>query len=440
MNTGYFSSMSSTEKDTNRSTVSSKSCVSRNFIPIVCHYDENTLITKNGELLQTIEILGINSEHISDELFNLRKLVRKSIKDHVVIPHVAFWIHTIRRQSNLDDDKPYNSYFSANIHNMWRNKNYWHDKFVNNLYLTIVYDSAITKINNFSSFVNSFFPDTMIKFEENYLKDACLKLTEVTDNIIDSLSEFGVQRLKVRLKNGEYYSNLIDFYHRIINFDKGYGYLDVSDLSDVLSSHQYIVGSNVMELHSKNNKKFIAVMSIKEYHDVSTESIDRFLRTPVEMVATEVFYFADRSEVIPEYQNQEYILRLSKDEQLRSIKGLDKIFGADANKNGYCFQQISFSIIADSNKLGIVVVREDIDLEKVFWSHLPSNFTFLTRLQPTTIDNIAALASLHNCPVGNKYNPWGKAVTLLRTEKGTPYFNSFHDNSGNSFTAFFGRE
>lgn len=36
------------------------------FIPIACHYDSNTLLTKNGELLQIIQINGINSENISD--------------------------------------------------------------------------------------------------------------------------------------------------------------------------------------------------------------------------------------------------------------------------------------------------------------------------------------------------------------------------------------
>lgn len=38
---------------------------SEDFIPIACHYDENTLLTKNGELIQIIQINGINAEHVS---------------------------------------------------------------------------------------------------------------------------------------------------------------------------------------------------------------------------------------------------------------------------------------------------------------------------------------------------------------------------------------
>ena len=85
-------------------------------------------------------------------------------------------------------------------------------------------------------------------------------------------------------------------------------------------------------------------------------------------------------------------------------------------------------------------VREDINLEKTFWAQLPGNFAFLSRMSPTILDNTAALASLHNFPTGNQYNPWGRAITLLRTERGTPYFMNFHDTEGNSNTCILGVE
>ena len=59
-------------------------------------------------------------------------------------------------------------------------------------------------------------------------------------------------------------------------------------------------------------------------------------------------------------------------------------------------------------------------------------------MSPTILDNTAALASLHNFPTGNQYNPWGKAVTLLRTEKGTPFFMNFHDLEGDTNTCILG--
>ena len=56
---------------------------SEDFIPASCHYDPHTLLTKNGELLQTFQINGVNSEMISKSLFNLRKMVREAVKSNI---------------------------------------------------------------------------------------------------------------------------------------------------------------------------------------------------------------------------------------------------------------------------------------------------------------------------------------------------------------------
>ncbi len=93
-----------------------------NFIPIACHYNKDTLLTKNGELLQTIQINGINSENISGKLFNLREVVRNAIKQNIKNNNFAFWIHTVRRKINLDDPALYNKLLAANIHNLWQQK------------------------------------------------------------------------------------------------------------------------------------------------------------------------------------------------------------------------------------------------------------------------------------------------------------------------------
>ncbi len=108
---------------------------SENFIPIACHYDENTLLTKNGELLQIFQIDGLTSKKISKKLFNLREDVRNAISNGIEGGKLAFWIHTIRHKINLDDTTPYNNLLSANIHAIWQKKNCWQDKFVNSLYI-----------------------------------------------------------------------------------------------------------------------------------------------------------------------------------------------------------------------------------------------------------------------------------------------------------------
>ena len=426
---------------------------SEDFIPVACHFNENTLITKNGELLQTIQINGINSEKISNNLFNLRAMVRKSISESVDSGKYVFWIHTIRRKDDLDDTTNYNGFLSANIHDIWRRKNYWHDKFVNRLYITVVHDSPELKLKNFNSLVNSLSSKIITNFEEKFFEKASQDLTTNVDSLLQGLSEYGAQKLGIRIEGEECYSDMMFLYRRIMQLNENDCLMPISDISKALASHQYAVGSDKIEVIGDGGKKFAALMSIKEYQEVSSEALDKFLQIPVEMVATEVFYFVDKKEVMPVYENQNYILGVSKDTELRKMKGLDKIFDDQSIADRFCHQQISFMVIGEDlkmldrqvnqasealAKIGIVHVREDINLEKTFWAQLPANFAFLARMKPTIVDNTAALASLHNCPTGNQFNPWGRAVTLLRTERGTPYFMNFHDRNRKGSTCIFG--
>lgn len=426
---------------------------SEDFIPVACHYDNNTLLTKNGELLQIFQINGINSQRISEKLFSLRDVVRGAISRDVSGNKIAFWIHTIRRKANLDDETPYNNLLSANVHELWRKKNYWNDKFVNCLYITVIYDAPQLKIKNFNTFINSFSSGAIANFESNYFAKAAQMLNQTVDKLILDLEEYGAEKLGIRIEGEDCYSDPMFLYRRIMQLNEKQCKLPVADVSTTLASHHYAIGNDMIEVIGHEGKKFAALMSIKEYQEVSSEALDKFLQIPVEMVATEVFYFVDKSKVAPLFEEQGYIADISGDNELKSLNGLDKILIDTDNKNYFCHQQISFMVIGDDAKqlnkqvkqasdtlanIGIVHVREDINLEKTFWAQLPGNFAFLSRMAPTILDNTAALASLHNFPTGNQYNPWGRAVTLLRTEKGTPYFMNFHDATGNTNCSILG--
>jgi type IV secretion system protein VirB4 len=425
---------------------------SEDFIPIACHYDENTLLTKNGELIQIIQINGINAEHVSKKLFNLRETVRSALKKNIEGNNYAFWLHTVRRKTNLDDDAPYNKILSANLHDVWRKKNYWDDKFVNTLYISIIYDSAEVRTKNLTSLLNSLVPGVVRDFQNKYLADAYIRLNGTVNKILSDLEEYGAQKLGIRFEEDRSFSDMVFLYRRITHLNEDSCLVPLSDLSSFLASQRYAVGGDKIEVISEQDKKFAAMLSIKEYQDVSADALDTFLQLPVELIATEVFYFVDKKTVISKFEDQDYILKVSGDTDLRDIKGTARMASEEADAR-FCKQQISIAIIGDDlnkldqdmsrasrelSKIGIVHVREDINLEQTFWAQLPGNFTFLRRMSPTVLSDTAALASLHNFPTGNQTSPWGKAITLLRTEKGTPYFMNFHTNTGQGNTCIMG--
>ena len=53
------------------------------FIPIACHYNDTTLLTKNADLVQTIEIQGFIDKNSDEQQRVLRDDVRSAIANHL---------------------------------------------------------------------------------------------------------------------------------------------------------------------------------------------------------------------------------------------------------------------------------------------------------------------------------------------------------------------
>lgn len=425
---------------------------SHDFIPVACHYDKNTLLTKNGELIQIIQIDGVYSQIVRDDLVNLRSIIRDTIKKNINSDAFAFWVHTIRRKENLDDPAPYPDLFSANVHNIWRDKNYWDDKFINTLYISIVYHKPNLEISSVQSFLNSLSGQVLDKFHSDYFTNAALKLHQAVDNILQDLDFFGVRRLGIRYEEDEAFSELVFLFRRIVNLNELPQPIPITDFSLSLGTHHYVVGNNQMQVKDKDGLTFASIISLKEYHEMSSEAIELLLNLPMEFVATEAFHFISKSKAIEKIAHTKYILDVSRSEEILHDRNIDTMVNMEDKGVNFCNQQISIMVLDDDqeiltnnvarasaelSKRGIVHVLEDINLEQTFWAQLPGNFSFLKRMEPTTVDNVAALASLYNFPTGNATSPWGAAITLFRTEQGTPHFMNFHDDRGIGHSGIF---
>lgn len=425
------------------------------FIPVACHYDKDTVITKNGDLIQTIHIHGIYSQSVNNDLVNLRKIIRETIKKNVDSADFAFWIQTISRKTDLDDSSLlYPDLLSANIHNIWRDKNYWNDKFVNTLYISVVYRRPNVALSTFNTFINSLSVKTLEKFHDDYFRVMAEKLHKVVDNILKDLDFFGVRRLTVvDYSDGDKHSEIMFLYRSIVNLNEGRMPIPIEDFSTSLATHNYVVGNTQMQVRGAKGLTFASILSIKEYHGVSSEYVENVLRLPVEFIATEVLYFIPKGEAVKDLEHTNYILNVSGNPEILDERNISDMMNLEDRETNFCKQQLNIMVINQSKEglendvrktseslsvAGIVHVLEDINLEQTFWSQLPGNFTFLRRAQPITYNEIGAMSSLYNFPTGDATNPWGRAVTLLRTSKGSPYFMNFHDNRKIGHSCIFG--
>lgn len=424
------------------------------FIPYACHYNPHTLLTKNGELLQTIKIVGFANETIGQKRIKLRDAVRQALTGSLPNDDFAVWFHTIRRSHDLRPAGEHPDMFSKQVNERWSELHEWDKKYTNELYITVVHDSQEVRISTPQNFMRAMWPPAHRKYREKFFSEAYEELESTVQSMLKTLELFGAKRLSIVEKNGVYNSEMIEFLGKIINLGDTTLNIPVVDLCEYLPSKDVAFGYNVMEVKGASGRHFGAILTIKEYKELTAQSLDIFLQLPQEFIVSQCVDFINSEGVKSQYEYQKYILSLSGDEDLGRISGLQDIFNADRGKNtDYGQHQLSVLLINKSvaeleksveravealGKLGIVAVREDIRLEEAYWSLLPGNFEFVCRRAPINIGRVGGFTSLHNFPAGKfDGNHWGDAVSVLYTAFGTPYFFNFH-RAKNGHTAIIG--
>jgi type IV secretion system protein VirB4 len=430
-----------------------KNLAPQDFIPFACYFDDETILTKNGELLQTIKLQGIGADKISPDLAHVRDVIRDSIQKNIKSDNIAIWFHTIRARESIDDPYEYKNSFAQKIDEFWNDKNYWDDKYTNNLYITFVHNAADFKLNSLESLITSLSFQKLTSFHDDYLSKSHQELNNLVNNIFLDLQKYNPEKFKIYFLDDKVMSPHLSLFTNLVQFERKKIELPASDLSEILGQCDYHLGNNKLQGKSSITNRLCSMISLKEYSETSANALDPLLRLPIEMVITEVVYIIPQKEASKNFERQNYILSVSQDEVLEESKNLSPFFDKNSHEL-FCNRQIMISVIAEDpeildfyiyaastclSKLGIVHVREDVMLAHSFWSQLPGNFHLLHRMYPDMLKYAGAFAFLHQQNIGAQYSKWGRAISLLRTEKGTPFFFSFHPlGKASGHTGIFG--
>ncbi len=413
------------------------------FIPYAAHYDKDTILTKNGELLQVIKITGFSAEMVDSVCDSLREEIRKVIGKHITSDNYSLWFNTIRRPKNLDPSGHYSDEFSYNLNKAWLNKNKWDKKYVNELYITIIRGGLYIKPFSMEALVYSIFHGVVKNKHVTFLKQSCKELTNLVDTILLDLKNFGARKLSLVEENQVIYSEQLEFFGKIINLSDVRVSLPMNDLSYHLSGHKISFGFNTMEVRGSGGKKFAAIFTVKNYQEIPPWALDEFLQLDIEFIITQTIDFISGRSAMEHFDYQKRIFEVSGADKLLERSGIKAIVESDTgSKTDFGNSQITILFIADSvehlattldkameslDELGILVTRRDLRLEECFWAQLPANFSHITRARPIAKAQLGGFASLYNFPAGkNSGNHWGTAVTAFYTAAGTPYFFNFH--------------
>ena len=421
------------------------------FIPYVSHFNKDTIITKNGELLQIIRVTGFGEDNVSTQISSLRDSIRESIEEKACKTNMAFWFTTIRRKKDITPPGTFTKGFSKDFSKEWADKNDLKNQYVNELYISFIIEGLDTSISNASSAIKSLSFGATKKMHHKHLEEAHKELNEVSENFLADIKQYGAKKLGIIDWEGILYSEPMRFFGKIINLYEERYPLAMNDISEDLASHIIAFGDREIEVVGHHNKNYATMLSLKEYSEVSTQHLDHILQLPFEFIITQSYDFCVDEKELEIYKNNDYILQVSGDEEFREISGLSTMTSENKgnHETDYTKTQTTISLIAHSKEelqkdledtlehfhdLGLMVIREDIFMEHCFWSQLPANFSFLRRQKVVETELIGGFAALHSYPCGSiDGNQWGSAVSVLKTVLDTPYYFNFHQyNSGHN--------
>lgn len=416
------------------------------FIPYHGHWDANTVITKNKELIMVIKLDGYSFETADDEDVDMRKNVRNTLLKSISAGKYALWFHTVRRKQAVDVDGDFSDAFCQNLNNKWKDKHSSSEGFINELYISVVLKKDSASVAKIEDLLKSIAQKADKESWEYDLRSSHKDLVELTGRIVSTLKEYHPRLLGLRETEKGVFSEILEFFGILVNCGS-YSPMRVpsSDAAKYLPTHRTYFGKKAMEIRGPTGKsKFAGAITIREYASYTSSGIlDSFLQLPFEFVISQSFVFSNRQSAITSMSLHQRRMDSAGDKAISQANELTYAMDM-AMSGGIGFGSHSLSIFVIESNLnrlesalslcygelvncGINPARESMTLQASYWAMLPGNFSYISRGSTINTMNLAGFASLHNYPAGRKSgNHWGPAVTVFDTTSGTPFFFNFH--------------
>lgn len=420
-------------------------------LPYACHLDDHTIATRDGLLMQVIQLRGLLFETADTEEINYRKQLRDAALQAIGSSRYAIYHHIIRREAEVSLSADYGDNFSQQLDDSWKAKLSSRRLYVNDLFLTLVRRPLQGKVGAVDRLRQRF---GRIAEPFDTSRYELQQLSQARDALLSALGSYEPRLLGVYPTQQGPCSEPLEFLSYLFNGEMRPVLLPMQDVGDYLPYRRISFGQDAIELGraGASPRQFLGLVSVKDYPGQTAPGmLDTLLRLPFELTVSQSFGFVDRQAALSRMNLVLRRMRSAEDEAL-SLRGelSEAKDNVAAGRAAFGEHHMTIAVRASGMDeiaegiaevqaaladLGIISVREDIAIEPAFWAQFPGNFKYIARRGLVSTSNFAGLASYHNFSLGRASgNHWGDAVTLLETTAAGPYFFNFHQGDLGNFT------
>jgi type IV secretion system protein VirB4 len=420
-------------------------------LPYARHVDDQTIETRDGLLIQVIQVRGLLFETADTDEISYRKRLRDAALQAIGSSRYAVYHHIIRREAEVALDADYRDGFTQKLDAAWRARLSARKLYVNDLFLTLVRRPLQGKVGGLDRLRKRF---GKVVEQLDASRYELQQLNQTRDALIASLGSYDPRVLTVYSTKQGHCSEVLEFLSYLFNGEMRPVLLPMQDVGDYLPYRRISFGQDAIELGRAgvSPRQFLGLVSVKDYPGQTAPGmLDELLRLPFELTISQSFGFVERQAALSRMNLALRRMRSAEDEALSLRAELtDAKDDVAAGRASFGEHHMTVAVRGNSPEvvdegvaevqsaladLGIMSVREDIALEPAFWAQFPGNFKYIARRGLVSTNNFAGFASCHNFALGSASgNHWGDAVTLLETTAAGPYFFNFHQNDLGNFT------
>ncbi|WP_395009144.1 VirB4 family type IV secretion/conjugal transfer ATPase [Undibacterium sp.] len=421
--------------------VANKEVSNSEFIPQGNHVTRNTVKLVDGGYMQTMRLQGAAHESADPEDINAWHNQLNNFLKNIASPHVAVWTHTVRRRHNEYPSGEFKNTFCRELNEKYRLHMSGEVMRVNELYVTLIYQPEPVKAARFLDFL---IPKDSAAAEEDQ-RGAIRAIDDVVSAALASLDRYDPELLGCYEHNGYVYSEVGEFLSYLVNGEWQRFPLSKSSIKHILATSRPFFGKGgQMALKAPSKTHFASILYIQEYPDITHPGLlNNLLSLPCDFVLSQSFTFLSKPVAVGRMKRQQSRMVNAGDvaeSQVEEISdALDGLvsnhFVLGAHNMALVIKALSAKELKDLVTLagtalsdnGMKWALEDWGIAGAFWSQLPGNFKYRTRIADMTSRNFAGFASFHNYPIGHiRHNQWGDAVCMFQTTSGAPYYFNFH--------------
>lgn len=411
--------------------------INPHLMSIRCHYDKDTALTGNCELLKVIEISS------ASDLGDVRKILRNALSQTLDSYKISVHFYLMRDREDISIKQQSGIEAIDEIVEGYNAHYKWNESLNNRLYIAFLHLGAkplLSEANILKRAVSFMFRSSI----ESTLQKGCAELSDMVNRFCKESESLAPKILSVKkLEDGRYLSEVASVITRIFFGKQCDVVLEDVDIAAMMSEDAYWSSEDLSIAIKKGEAlKYNAVFTMKNIYPLTLDCVENILRIESEASFVEFTKLMPKDVAMRDWQRSHEICKISGAVDMMKIGRMDELM-PDDNRQKHCSSQYSMILRADNvaalniaitkfvtmmQQIGVQVIREDVASYTVLMSQIPGNAHYADRALSNILSNSAmfALPCFRNTGA-SRGSAWGAPIAILKDiERNLPYYFNFH--------------